>query len=69
MMRMFFNSQGNEFFKQKKYNEAIDCYSRSIAFSPTAVAYANRGMAYLKIKRCNPSNYYCALLIHQNVFW
>ncbi|KAK4794805.1 hypothetical protein SAY86_012799 [Trapa natans] len=42
---------GNEFFKQKKYNEAIDCYSRSIAFSPTAVAYANRGMAYLKIKR------------------
>ncbi|KAL3620669.1 hypothetical protein CASFOL_035581 [Castilleja foliolosa] len=42
---------GNEFFKQKKYNEAIDCYSRSIAFSPTAVAYANRAMAYIKIKR------------------
>ncbi|KAJ8526483.1 hypothetical protein K7X08_028960 [Anisodus acutangulus] len=42
---------GNEFFKQKKFNEAIDCYSRSIALSPTAVAYANRAMAYLKIKR------------------
>ncbi|XP_030532490.1 RNA polymerase II-associated protein 3-like [Rhodamnia argentea] len=42
---------GNEFFKQKKFNEAIDCYSRSIAFSPTAVAYANRAMAYLKIRR------------------
>ncbi|KAI4369355.1 hypothetical protein MLD38_017802 [Melastoma candidum] len=42
---------GNEFFKQKKFNEAIDCYSRSIAFSPTAVAYANRAMSYLKIKR------------------
>lgn len=42
---------GNEFFKQKKFNEAIDCYSRSIAFSPTAVAYANRAMAYIKIKR------------------
>ncbi|KAF9596521.1 hypothetical protein IFM89_012252 [Coptis chinensis] len=42
---------GNECFKQKKYNEAIDCYSRSIALSPTAVAFANRSMAYLKIKR------------------
>ncbi|XP_038703206.1 RNA polymerase II-associated protein 3 isoform X2 [Tripterygium wilfordii] len=42
---------GNEYFKQKKFKEAIDCYSRSIAFSPTAVAYANRAMAYLKIKR------------------
>ncbi|PHT70388.1 hypothetical protein T459_25492 [Capsicum annuum] len=42
---------GNEFFKLKKFNEAIDCYSRSIALSPTAVAYANRAMAYLKIKR------------------
>ncbi|KAI3445421.1 hypothetical protein Pfo_002086 [Paulownia fortunei] len=42
---------GNEFFKQKKFIEAIDCYSRSIALSPTAVAYANRAMAYIKIKR------------------
>ncbi|CAM8928505.1 unnamed protein product [Rhodiola kirilowii] len=43
--------QGNEYFKQKKYKEAIDCYSRSIGLSPTAVAYANRAMAYLKIRR------------------
>lgn len=43
--------QGNDYFKQKKFNEAIDCYSRSIALSPTAVAYANRAMAYLKIRR------------------
>ncbi|CAK7340538.1 unnamed protein product [Dovyalis caffra] len=42
---------GNEYFKQKKFKEAIECYSRSIALSPTAVAYANRAMAYLKIKR------------------
>ncbi|XP_074311298.1 uncharacterized protein LOC141647140 isoform X2 [Silene latifolia] len=42
---------GNEYYKQKKFNDAIDCYSRSIALSPTAVAYANRAMAYLKIKR------------------
>ncbi|XP_038890655.1 RNA polymerase II-associated protein 3 isoform X3 [Benincasa hispida] len=43
--------QGNEYFKQKKFKEAIDCYSRSIALSPTAVAFANRAMAYLKIRR------------------
>uniref|UniRef100_A0A6N2LCN2 RNA-polymerase II-associated protein 3-like C-terminal domain-containing protein n=1 Tax=Salix viminalis TaxID=40686 RepID=A0A6N2LCN2_SALVM len=36
---------------QKKFNEAIECYSRSIALSPTAVAHANRAMTYLKIKR------------------
>ncbi|KAB2006000.1 hypothetical protein ES319_D11G310200v1 [Gossypium barbadense] len=42
---------GNEYFKQKKFKEAIDCYSRSIALSPTAVAYANRAMAYLKIRK------------------
>lgn len=43
--------KGNEHFKQKKFKEAIECYSRSIALSPTAVAYANRAMAYLKIRR------------------
>ncbi|XP_050225389.1 uncharacterized protein LOC126674896 isoform X2 [Mercurialis annua] len=42
---------GNEYFKQKKFKEAIDCYSRSIALSPTAVTYANRAMAYLKIRK------------------
>ncbi|XP_068659344.1 uncharacterized protein [Aristolochia californica] len=42
---------GNECFKQKKFMQAIECYSRSIALSPTAVAFANRAMAYLKIKR------------------
>ncbi|XP_028554205.1 RNA polymerase II-associated protein 3 isoform X2 [Dendrobium catenatum] len=42
---------GNEYFKQKKFHEAIECYSRSIAFSPTSVAFANRAMAYLKVKK------------------
>ncbi|CAI0446598.1 unnamed protein product [Linum tenue] len=42
---------GNEYFKQKKFAEAIECYSRSIALSPTAVAYANRAMGYIKLKR------------------
>ncbi|XP_020520546.1 RNA polymerase II-associated protein 3 isoform X2 [Amborella trichopoda] len=42
---------GNDYFKQKKYAHAIECYSRSIALSPSAVAYANRAMAYLKTRR------------------
>ncbi|XP_051135928.1 uncharacterized protein LOC127254694 isoform X2 [Andrographis paniculata] len=51
---------GNEYFKQKKFNEAIDCYSRSIALSPTAVAYANRAMAYIKIKRFQEAENDCS---------
>jgi tetratricopeptide (TPR) repeat protein len=43
--------EGNGYFKQKRYSEAIDCYSRSIGLSPTAVAFANRAMAYLKLRR------------------
>ncbi|KMZ59505.1 Serine/threonine-protein phosphatase 5 [Zostera marina] len=42
---------GNEHFKKNKFSEAIECYSRSIALSPTSVAFANRAMAYLKIKK------------------
>lgn len=43
--------QGNEYFKEKKYAEAIDCYSRSIVLQPTAVAFANRAMSYIKLRR------------------
>ncbi|CAK9881779.1 unnamed protein product [Sphagnum jensenii] len=42
---------GNKYFKEGKYVQAIDCYSRSIALQPTAVAFANRAMALLKIRR------------------
>ncbi|XP_009416296.2 uncharacterized protein LOC103996932 isoform X3 [Musa acuminata AAA Group] len=42
---------GNEYFKQKRFLKAIECYSRSIALSPTSVAFANRAMAYLKLRR------------------
>ncbi|XP_024364769.1 uncharacterized protein [Physcomitrium patens] len=42
---------GNEYFKERKYVKAIECYSRSIALEPTAVTFANRAMAFLKIRR------------------
>ncbi|KAJ4957225.1 hypothetical protein NE237_014008 [Protea cynaroides] len=51
---------GNEYFKQKKFKEAIDCYSRSIALSPTAVAFANRAMACLKVKRFEEAENDCS---------
>ncbi|KAL3677740.1 hypothetical protein R1sor_020696 [Riccia sorocarpa] len=42
---------GNDYFKEGKYLKAVDCYSRSIALQPTAIAYANRAMAALKLKK------------------
>ena len=31
--------KGNEFYKKKDYDHAIDCYSQSIAIQGTAAAY------------------------------
>lgn len=42
---------GNKYFKEKKFVQAIECYCRSIALQPSAVAYGNRAMAYIKIRR------------------
>ena len=41
--------QGNQYFKEKKYNEAIECYTRGIECdSSNALLPANRAMALLK---------------------
>ncbi|GMH00416.1 hypothetical protein Nepgr_002255 [Nepenthes gracilis] len=42
---------GNEYFKQKKFNEAIISFPGKHRFLPPSVAYANKAMAYPKIKR------------------
>lgn len=57
---MLEKEQGNEYFKEKKYAEAIDCYSRSIVLQPTAVAFANRAMAYIKMRRFEEAEYDCS---------
>lgn len=41
--------RGNNYLREKNFNEAIDCYSKSIRHSLTAVAYAKRAAAHLKI--------------------
>ncbi|MQL81833.1 hypothetical protein Taro_014297 [Colocasia esculenta] len=51
---------GNEYFKQKNFPKAVECYSRSIALSPTSVAFANRAMAYLKMKRYEEAETDCS---------
>ncbi|KAH9299105.1 hypothetical protein KI387_030787 [Taxus chinensis] len=51
--------QGNEYFKAKKYPQAIDCYSRSIILYPSAVTFANRAMAYIKLRRFEEAEYDC----------
>eukprot|EP00250_Pteridium_aquilinum_P008086 c17658_g1_i2 orf=292-1866(+) len=50
---------GNNFFKEKKFVQAIECYSRSIALQPSAVSYANRAMAYIKIRRFKEAELDC----------
>ena len=42
-------SQGNEFFRESRYNEAIQCYTRGIEADPnSALLLGNRAMALLK---------------------
>ncbi|KMT19422.1 hypothetical protein BVRB_1g012680 isoform A [Beta vulgaris subsp. vulgaris] len=43
--------EGNGLFKGGNFDEAISSYSRSIALSASAQAYANRALAYLKVSR------------------
>lgn len=43
--------QGNQLFQAQYYDDAISCYSQSIDAHPTAVAYANRAMAFLKLAK------------------
>ena len=43
--------KGNECVKAKDFKEAVTCYSRSLELCPTeAFTFANRAMAYLKLK-------------------
>ncbi|XP_029870962.1 RNA polymerase II-associated protein 3 isoform X2 [Aquila chrysaetos chrysaetos] len=57
---------GNGYFKEGKYETAIDCYTRGIAADGTnALLPANRAMAYLKIEKYEEAENDCtqALLL------
>jgi tetratricopeptide (TPR) repeat protein len=51
--------QGNKLFQAKYFDDAISCYTQSIATHPTAVAYANRAMAYLKLGKYSEAEADC----------
>lgn len=41
--------QGNKLVQEKKWDRAIECYTRAIElFKNDAIYYANRGLCYLK---------------------
>ena len=44
--------QGNAYFKEGKYEAAVECYSRGMEADATNVLLpANRAMAYLKLHK------------------
>ncbi len=42
-------SEGNSLFKEKKYLEAVEAYSRAIALKKDSVYYGNRAACYLNL--------------------
>ncbi|KAM9229777.1 RNA polymerase II-associated protein 3 isoform 2-T7 [Dugong dugon] len=55
---------GNGFFKEGKYERAIECYTRGIAADGTnALLPANRAMAYLKIQKYEEAEEDCTQAI------
>ncbi|XP_076768086.1 RNA polymerase II-associated protein 3 isoform X2 [Arvicanthis niloticus] len=55
---------GNGFFKEGKYEQAIECYTRGIAADNTnALLPANRAMAYLKIQKYEEAERDCTQAI------
>lgn len=45
--------KGNGHFKRGEFQQAVKCYTRSIALYPKDVlGYSNRSMAYLRLKVC-----------------
>lgn len=61
-------SQGNKFFREGKYSEAIDCYNRAISLYPTgnvdlALAYANRAAAFMAMNNFSSAQHDCDVAI------
>lgn len=55
---------GNGFFKEGKYEQAIECYTRGIAADSTnALLPANRAMAYLKVQKYEEAERDCTQAI------
>ncbi|XP_072341146.1 RNA polymerase II-associated protein 3 [Scyliorhinus torazame] len=61
---IFEKDLGNEYFKEGKYLEAIECYTRGMAADGTnALLPANRAMAYLKLEKFSEAEADCSQAI------
>ncbi|KAI1718656.1 serine/threonine-protein phosphatase 5 [Ditylenchus destructor] len=43
--------RGNDFFKKRLYNNAIDCYSRALDMHVSSVVLSNRAQAFLNLHK------------------
>jgi stress-induced-phosphoprotein 1 len=51
-----FKDEGNEFFKQKQFDKAVESYSKAIEADPNShVLYSNRSFAHNKLKQWKES--------------
>lgn len=46
-----YKEEGNSYYQQKEYSQAIECYSQAIDIDPSqSIYYSNRAMAYKQLK-------------------
>ena len=44
--------KGNEYFKEEKYQEAVECYTEALKLKPQChLLYSNRSAAYNKLEK------------------
>ncbi|CAM4561089.1 unnamed protein product [Leuciscus chuanchicus] len=56
--------RGNAFFKEGKYESAVECYSRGMeADGANALLHANRAMAFLKLHRYSEAEQDCSVAV------
>eukprot|EP01132_Coremiostelium_polycephalum_P001239 gene1239-1563_t len=60
-----YKDKGNQFFAQQKYKDAIEYYTLAIQLdSSNSILFANRAMAYLKLKNYNQAEIECTRSIN-----
>ncbi|KAJ3423878.1 hypothetical protein M0812_29509 [Anaeramoeba flamelloides] len=62
-----FKEKGNTFLKSKKYNEAIECYTKAISIDPeNSIYYSNRAVAYNQLHQHLKAIGDCKISISKN---
>lgn len=65
---VMYKDRGNAYFKEGKYEPAVECYTKGIEADDTnALLPANRAMAYLKLQRFNEAEQDCSAAVALDV--